>query len=150
MKRIFPIFISLIIFSLIGTKTASAQSGSKLVEMCSSSAGDDATYLKDFVVDLDAVGPDGVPKEQRYTMVLSKNTEYRFTVCNNEGSDGKAILTLFDMSQPYVSNYSQSTGQFYKSVNFDCQKTGAYHLTISFQDGKKGSAVAIVSFVKVL
>ncbi len=150
MKRILPIIICFLIISWVGNKSANAQSGSKLVELCSSSAGDDATYLKDFIVELDAVGADGIAKEQRYTMVLSKNTEYRFTVCNNEGSDGKAILSLFDMNKPYVSTFNSTTGQFYKSVNFDCMKTGAYHLNISFQDGKKGSAVAIVSFVKTL
>jgi hypothetical protein len=126
------------------------QSSSKLVEFCTGVAGDDATYLKDFAVELDAAGADGKAPEQRYTMVLSKNNEYRFTVCNAEGSEGKAIIQLYDVSKLYGSNYSQTTGQMLKSFNFQCQKTGAYHLTVSFQDGKKGSAVAIVSFVRTL
>ena len=62
MKKILPYIICLLIFSFAGGKTVLAQSGSKLVEMCSTSAGDDATYLKDFVVELDAVGPDGIAK----------------------------------------------------------------------------------------
>jgi hypothetical protein len=129
---------------------AVAQSGSKLVELCNSVAGDDATYLKDFYVELDAAGPEGKAPEQRFTIVLSKNTEYRFTVCNAEGSQGKAILQLYDVSKLYASTYNPQTGQTFQSFNFQCQKTGAYHLIVSFLDGKKGSAVVIASFVRTL
>jgi hypothetical protein len=129
---------------------AFSQSSSKLVEFCAASAGDDATYLKDFVVELAAAGPDGKAPEQRYTMVLSKNTEYRFTVCTAEGSEGKAMLQLYDMNKLYGSTYNPATGQSFQSFNFQCQKTGAYHLIISFIDGKKGSGVAIVSFIRTL
>jgi hypothetical protein len=127
-----------------------AQSGSKLVELCNSVAGQDATYLKDFYVELDAAGPDGKAPEQRFTIVLSKNTEYRFTVCNAEGSAGKAILQLYDVTKLYASTYNPQTGQTFQSFNFQCQKTGAYHLIISFLDGKKGSAVVIASFIRTL
>jgi hypothetical protein len=150
MKKIFPFLISFIFLALLGEAPVSAQSSSKLVEFCAASAGDDATYLKDFVVELPEAGPDGKPPEQRYTMVLSKNTEYRFTVCNADGSEGKAMVQLYDMTKLYGSTYNPSTGQSVKSVNFQCQKTGAYHLIISFIDGKKGSAVAIVSFIRTL
>ncbi len=150
MRKIYFIILFLIIILFIGEKSAFAQSSSKLVEYCAASAGDDATYLKDFVVELEAAGPDGKAPEQRYTMVLSKNTEYRFTVCNTENSEGKAMVQLYDMNKLYGSTYNPATGQSVKSVNFQCQKTGAYHLIISFIDGKKGSAVAIVSFIRTL
>jgi len=150
MKNIFTYIAVLIFIGWIGGNSAKAQSSSKLVEFCAASAGDDATYLKDFVVELEASGPDGKAPEQRYTMVLSKNTEYRFTVCNADGSQGKAMVQLYDMNKLYGSTYNPATGQSVKSVNFQCQKTGAYHLIISFIDGKKGSAVAIVSFIRTL
>jgi hypothetical protein len=150
MKNIVTLLLFFILVFGIGEQKTLAQSSSKLVEFCSTSAGDDATYLKDFPAELEAVGSDGIAKEQRYTMLLSKNTEYRFTVCNMEGSEGKAILSLFDMNKPYLSTYNAATGQHFKSVNFQCQKTGAYHLIITFQDGKKGSATAILSFIKTL
>ena len=150
MKNILSIIIIFILVSWLGGSRAIAQSSTKLTEFCAASAGDDATYLKDFVVELDAAGPDGKAPEQRYTMVLSKNTEYRFTVCNAEGSEGKAMLQLFDMNKLYGSTYNPATGTSVKSVNFQCQKTGAYHLIVSFVDGKKGSSVAIVSFIRTL
>jgi hypothetical protein len=150
MKRIYPILISLLLVLLVGESKSFAQSSSKLAEFCTTTAGDDATYLKDFVIELDAAGADGKAPEQRFTMLLSKNNEYRFTVCNAEGSAGKAILQLFDMTKLYGSSYNQATGQSFPSFNFQCQKTGAYHLIVTFMDGKKGSAVAIVSFVRTL
>jgi len=150
MKAIFSIIIFFVLASCLGEKSVHAQSSTKLVEYCAASAGDDATYLKDFVVELEAAGPDGKAPEQRYTMVLSKNTEYRFTICNADGSEGKAMLQLYDMTKLYGSTYNQSSGQSVKSFNFQCQKTGAYHLIVSFIDGKKGSSVAIVSFVRTL
>ena len=150
MSKILILFTCLLLAFVFGEHSLKAQSSSKLVEFCAASAGDDATYLKDFVVELEAAGADGKAPEQRFTMVLSKNTEYRFTVCNADGSPGKAIIQLYDMNQKYGSNYSQSTGQMAQSFGFQCSKTGAYHLIITFLDGKKGSAVAIVSFVKTL
>jgi hypothetical protein len=150
MRKIYPYLIVFIFIAWLGEISTYAQSSSKLVEFCAASAGDDATYLKDFVVELPEAGPDGKAPEQRYTMVLSKNTEYRFTVCNADGSEGKAMVQLYDMNKLYGSTYNPATGQSVKSVNFQCQKTGAYHLIISFIDGKKGSAVAIVSFIRTL
>ncbi|HEY9125418.1 MAG TPA: hypothetical protein PK252_09605 [Bacteroidales bacterium] len=140
-------FFVLFVFSSFETK---AQSSSKLAEFCAATAGDDATYLKDFVIELDAAGADGKSPEQMFTLLLSKNSEYRFTVCNAEGSAGKAIFQLHDISKLYVTSYNASTGQTYQSVNFQCQKTGAYHLKVSFLDGKKGSAVVVVSFIRTL
>ncbi len=148
-KLIYITFIGCAIL-LYTSQNSWGQSGSKLVELCNSVAGDDATYLKDFYVELDAAGPEGKAPEQRFTIVLSKNTEYRFTVCNAEGSQGKAILQLYDVSKLYASTYNSQTGQIFQSFNFQCQKTGAYHLIVSFLDGKKGSAVVIASFVRTL
>lgn len=151
MIKKYILFIFFIVAAIITTDfEANAQSSSKLAEFCAASAGDDATYLKDFVIDLEAVGADGKAPEQRFTMVLSKNTEYRFTICNAEGSSGKAMFQLYDMSKLYLSTYNQSTGQALQSINFQCMKTGAYHLIVSFIDGKKGSAVAVVSFIRTL
>jgi len=149
MKKIIFLIALVSIMAFVPDKVL-GQSGSKLVELCTSTAGDDATYLKDFFVQLDAAGPDGKAPEQRFTMVLSKNTEYRFTVCNAEGSPGKAMVQLYDISKLYASTYNPQTGQSFQSFNFQCQKTGAYHLIVSFLDGKKGSAVVIVSFIRTL
>lgn len=147
MKR--GILLALIFISCTVAKI-SAQSTTKLVELCAESSGSDATYLKDFVVQLESAGPDGKPPVAKFSMVLSKNNVYRFTICTSEDSEGRAVLQLFDMNIMLGSTYNPSTGKEYKSFDFQCQKTGVYHVFVSFIDGKKGNAVGILSYIKTL
>ena len=127
-----------------------AQSTSKLVEVCSNDAGTDATYLKDFVVQLEASQVGGKPAVAKFSMVLSKNIIYRLTICNSDESEGHGVLQLYDMATLLGATYNPSTGKEYKSFDFTCKKTGVYHVFISFVDGKKGSAVGILSYIKSL
>jgi hypothetical protein len=149
MKKI-AIYIILIVAVSTHWCKVYGQSSSKLVEFCVGCAGEDATYQKDFPVELEAAGADGKAPQQKITVVLQKNIQYRFTVCSSEASEGKAYLQLYDMSRLYLSTYNPTTGQIYKSFDFQCQKTGPYHIFLQMVDGKKGSAVAILSFVKTL
>jgi hypothetical protein len=147
MKR--GLLLALFFIAFSGSKMY-AQSTTKLVEICAESAGTDATYLKDFVVQLESAGADGKPPVAKYSMVLSKNNVYRFTICNSDESEGHAVLQLFDMNIMLGSTYNPSTGKEYKSFDFQCQKTGVYHVFISFIEGKKGNAVGILSYIKTL
>jgi hypothetical protein len=138
----------LIIIMLLGGLQAFAQNDAMLVDHCVSLAGDDATYLKDFVVKLPAANNNAKPPAAKNSIMLRKNTVYRFTVCNHEESDGEAVITLYDANQMLASNYNPSSGKMYPSFNFSCSKTGPYTLMISFKDGKKGSAVGVMSYVR--
>ena len=129
--------------------SATAQDITQLVGQCAANAGD-VTYLKDFVVKLDAVTPGGKPPVARYSMVLSKNTMYRFSICTSPSSDGEAFLQLFDMNMLLGSTYISATGKDFPYFDFKCQKTGVYNIFISFKEGKEGEAVGILSFVKQL
>lgn len=126
-----------------------AQDNVELVAQCAAAAGN-VTYLKDFVVKLDAGVPGGNPPSAKFSMVLSKNTQYRFSICTDPDSDGEAILQLFDMNVLQGSTYIPSTGQDFPFFDFKCQKTGVYHIFISFKEGKSGESVGILSFVKKL
>ena len=119
-----------------------------LVEQCINSECKEEVYLKDFVVKLDGSTFGERQEEFVTTMVLSKNTEYRFSLCNAETSDGKPILRLLDNNNLLGSTYNTATGKMYNGFNFKCQRTGVYHMKISFQDGKPGYAVGILSYVK--
>ena len=122
MKNIFPISYIINLFLVgrqIGYLANRVQNLSNFVQQVQAMM---PRTLKDFVVELDAVGADGIAPEQRYTMVLSKNTEYRFTVCNAEGSEGKAILTLFDMNKLYGSTYNPATGNSSNRSTFNARK----------------------------
>jgi|SRR6056297_231978 hypothetical protein len=141
----FIIIISLITFA--GINQSSAQSGEELVNICSRVAGD-ATYLKDFTVKLGSTPPGQEPLQDKQSLVLRKNTVYKFSICSSKDYAGRAILKLFSSSKLEASNYMVATGKIYPSFEFTCQKTGAYHIFVEFEDGKEGLAVVILSFVK--
>jgi hypothetical protein len=143
-------FLTLIFLSLLFTTAKFyAQENVELVAQCAASAGD-VTYLKDFIVKLDAGVPGGNPPSAKFSMVLSKSTQYRFSICTAPDSDGEAILQLFDMNVLQGSTYISATGKEFPFFDFKCQKTGVYHVFISFKEGKPGEAVGILSFVKKL
>jgi len=129
---------------------AFTQSEDALVKACSAAAGEEATYLKDFIVKLDASAAGEKYPTAKYSMVLSKNTEYKFSICSAPESQGKGIIQLFDSSRLLGSSFNAATGKEYPGFNFKCQKTGVYHVFISFQEGKTGKAVGILSFIQKL
>ena len=124
-----------------------AQTAAEMVDICASKAGDDATYLKDFQVKL-GVSTDGRPQVARYPLVLSSNNIYRFSVCDLPGSEGKAVIKIYDNNRLIFSSYAEDTKEEFNPFNFMCRKTGIYHVFISFLDGKPGEAVGILSYVK--
>ena len=147
MKRILTLtFLALFIVGF----HVNAQTEAQLVELCIGTTGD-ATYLKDFVVKLPGRAPGGEKDpEFKSSMVLSKDTEYKFTICNADESEGRGVLKLYDNNLLLGTTYNAATGKEFPGFVFKCQKTGVYHLFVSFQEGKEGYAVAILSFVKKL
>ncbi len=143
MKNIIVIIL-LAIFSSIKVQ---AQMDEALVRECAKSVAGDATYLKDFVVDLGPAEADGRPPQAKYSMILQKNNEYNFTICNSDTKPGKGVIQLFDTNRLQGSSFIETTGKDFGGFNFKCQKTGVYHLWIFFQNGEPGLAVSIVSFV---
>ncbi|MFC2080686.1 hypothetical protein ACFLR8_00575 [Bacteroidota bacterium] len=123
-----------------------AQSLDEMVDVCASQVGDDATYLKDFQVTL-GESTNGRPQVARYPLVLSSNNIYRFSVCDLESSQGKAVIKLYDNNRLIFSSFTEETQEEFNPFNFMCRKTGIYHVFISFLDGKPGEAVGILSYV---
>ena len=95
MRKLNIIFV-LFAISLIGNSNKLfAQSGQELVDICGMVAGD-AMYLKDFQIKLDAANPGEELPISRFSVVLSKNTEYLFSICNSHDYSGEAIFKLYD------------------------------------------------------
>jgi len=140
MKR----FLIFTLFGILSIPLLQAQTNDSFVESCAKSAGADAIYLQDFVVDQIS----GTKPQTKFTMLLKKNVRYRFTICNASPSSGKAVLNLYDESRLMGSTYIASTGKEYPGFDFPCTKTGVYHLFIEFRDNKPGKAVAILSYVE--
>jgi hypothetical protein len=125
-----------------------SQDISETVKNCIKSSGPDAVYLKDFNVNLESAKPNEKPPVFRTTLALRKGVIYRFSVCNNPGSQGEAVLRLYDDATLLLSTFNPSTGKQYNAVNFDCKKSGAYTILISTRDGKAGDAIGVLSYVK--
>ena len=118
------------------------------VHECALSAGEDATYLKDFIVKLEEGKPNERPPVFRQSLALRKNVTYRFSICNMEDSHGEAVLRLYDNAKLILSSYYPKTGKEYRIINFQCKKSGIYTIMVSFKDGKQGEAIGILSYVK--
>lgn len=141
MKKIISlIFISVFIFNI----SALAQSD-ELVNVCALDIGD-ATYLKDFKIKLQQ-GDIKPPPSAKFSVVLNKGTTYKLNVCNAVSLEGESIIKLLDNNNLLGTNFSSSSGKFYKGIQFPCTKTGVYTINVSFKDGKEGAAVAILSFM---
>jgi hypothetical protein len=142
--------ILLLLPLLFVTITLFGQTESQKIEICAASAGADATYLKDFVVQLEGSQSDEKAPVAKYSMVLSKDTKYRFSICTDDDSPGRAMIQLYDGQRLLGSSFNPQTGKEFPGFDFDCQKTGVYHVFISFQEGRSGSAIGILSFIKKL
>ncbi len=137
-----------VFFLFLAGESSFGQAQDKLMSLCVEESGTNATYLKDYVVKLPkASTPDRAPVA-KHTLILMKNTHYRFTICNSEKYPGRGILKLYDTKSLLGTNYIAKTGKIYNSIDFLCKKTGPYTVFISFKDGEPGMAVSILSFVK--
>lgn len=144
MKKLFLYITLLTIFPLM----ISGQNNGNLVSNCVVSTGPNTTYLKDYVIKLPkATSKTSIPVVKE-NFPLSKGTNYRFTICNSEGSAGQLVITLYDRDQKIISSFNEKTGKIYNSVDFACNKTGTYTFHFSFTNGEQGMGVGVVSFVR--
>lgn len=145
MKNISLLFV-LILFSFSGI--LKAQTEENLVDNCALSAGDNTTYLKDYIIKLpEAKSRQDIPVFKA-TIILVKNTRYRFSLCNANNSEGEGIIQLYDQQRRLATSYIEETGKMYDMIDFPCKKTGQYSIWYTFKEGEKGLAVGIVSMVK--
>ena len=146
MKKL-KFYIVSVLFTMVLTLPMAAQDMQDLIYQCASNAGEDATYLKDFVVKLDGVKSGERPPNFRQSLALRKNIIYRFSVCNMDNSEGEAVLRLYDQSKQILSTYYPESGKEYRLINFQCKKSGIYTVMINFKEGKPGEAIGILSYV---
>jgi hypothetical protein len=147
MLRNIILYIFFISGTLFSQSICLAQDMEGDIQKCAMSAGADVTYLKDFVVKLDAAAPNQKPPVYRTSLALRKGVIYRFSICNDDYSEGQAVLRLYDQANLLLSTFYPETGKEYKSISFACQKSAAYTVVISFKEGKKGDAIGILSYV---
>ncbi len=146
----FIYIISIILLFALGNRTeVKAQCNSQLVTICSSKLAKNATYLKELKVKLQAKQSGKQAPVARYSLMLSKGTHYRFSICNAKEFEGKAIIQLYDNNDKLLgSSYLAKSKKHYPAFDFLCQKSSVYKVLISFEGGKAGCAVGILSMVK--
>ncbi|MFQ3579082.1 MAG: hypothetical protein SNJ71_02945 [Bacteroidales bacterium] len=145
--KTFKLSILILLLSIFGVTNIYAQCDGELVDDCASDIGD-ATYLKDFKVQLAKAEKNAPAPVHRISVVLNAGTTYKFSICNAPEFEGKAIIQIYDSSRLLGSSVNLETGKLYKEFMMACTKTGVYYLFISFQDGKEGCAAAILSYVE--
>jgi len=124
------------------------QTGEPFISQCVMSAGPNATYLKDFRIQLGKSSPQ---QDFRYKQVFafSKNMKYRFTLCNGDKSQSQLIMKLVDdTGRTVLTSFDPKTGKTYPSVEFICNKTGTYKILFDFKDFQQGLGVGVVSLIK--
>ncbi len=132
-----------------GLNPVYSQSIEELVDSCVSQVKE-ATYIRDFQVELKEAESGKPAPMARYSMVLNRNTQYRLSICNSSVFPGKGIIQLYDSRGLIGSNYVASTDTDYPFFDIQIKSTGVYHVFISFRDGLPGRAVGVLSFVRRL
>ncbi len=130
------------------TLLVNGQSTDQLISNCVMNAGPDARYLKDFRVQL---GSADIDSDLRFKANISlwKNTKYRFSLCNSEGSKGQLILSIKDATNKTILlSFDKNSGKTYPFIDFVCNKSGIYQLNYDFFKGQQGSGVGVVSMIK--
>ena len=147
MKITFKIIL-VFCLSIFALSRVNSQDMQDLVHKCAIAAGEDALYLKDFIVDLNAVEAGSPVPVHRQALALRKNVTYRFNLCNMEDSEGEAVLRLYENANLILSTWDPVTKKEYKTIDFVCKKSSLYTVIISMKDGKAGNAIGIMSYVK--
>ncbi len=115
---------------------------------CALSAGSNAKFLKDFRIELGKSADNKTVLRYKASISLWKNTKYRFSLCNAQGSGGRLILTIKDNSNRVVLSSYDTNGKTYPFVDFICNKSGIYNLYYDFYGGHQGAGVGVVSMIR--
>ena len=143
MKALYNILAILLFFT--ATAFIPNDTAADKVQDCASEAGDNALYLKDFMVTLPASKPNQKPEMYRQAVVLRGNNIYRFNLCNTQG---EAIIRIYDSSRMLLTSFDAAEKKDHNPIQFLCKKTGPYSIVITFKEGKAGEAIGIMSHVK--
>ncbi|MDH6307165.1 hypothetical protein M2451_002399 [Dysgonomonas sp. PFB1-18] len=125
---------------------ASAQCDNTLVDKAVMQSGANAVYLREFKVKFDGLEKGKIPSA-KYPVLLSKNTTYRFNVCDAEGFDGEVILELYLKDKLVGSTFETKTSSNLQHFDYTCSKAATYEVVMSFRDGKAGCAAGVLSMV---
>lgn len=147
-SKILTLLFLSVVFCLLGISKASAQTEEELLDINAkkANANGKVTYMSDYKIKL----MEGTPAPQsKFSILLSKNVQYRFVIVSSRDFQGQGIFKLLDNSKVVLNNYQEATDNIMTVVDFVCTKTGPFHLFCEFKDGLAGNAVLGVYLVKI-
>ena len=137
-------------FLLVGFKAKNAVPGNG--NPCDSEAflNKCAPSLEDFVfITTFKVYSEKQGDKTNYSYVLSRGTNYKIVICDQNEEGNRMIVNFYDRSKKLIaSNYLKSSKKFFPSINFPCQVTGVYYVEVYFEGEKKGCGLNILGFKK--
>ncbi|MGZ3862962.1 MAG: hypothetical protein ACXVPN_11165 [Bacteroidia bacterium] len=111
------------------------------IDKCAPSLGD-YTFIKTFNIQVDKA--DG---KFEFSYVLSKGSNYRIVICDQNSEGNKMIVNFYDRNKKLIaSNYLKNSKKFFPSLNYTCSATGVYYIEASFENGKSGCGANILGF----
>lgn len=135
--------ISIIMFLLLGIAIQTkGQCGYEIVPDYLREKLGEYHEVKHYRVD----GKGGQRQQIEYTIVLSKDTFYRFSMISKEGGSHGVILTIYNSTREKViaSNYHDDT--FEDVIEFQVKATGMYYAVFTFKNSQRYCAMAILGF----
>ncbi|MBX2844199.1 MAG: hypothetical protein KTR26_20705 [Flammeovirgaceae bacterium] len=98
-------------------------------------------YEKSYRVD----GRGGRTQKVEYSCILSKDTNYSFTMNTKDGGAEGMVFSLLDQRKAQVAtNYVNN--KFFTGIHYKCQSTGLYVLNFTFKDSKSHCGAAVLAF----
>lgn len=86
------------------------------------------TFLKTYKLDNPA-------KEVEHSYVFSKDNSYMLIICNKDGSQKNASVTLYDSNRNMIaSSYDEANKRNYYAIAYNCKSTGIYYMKFKYDE----------------
>ncbi|MDW7692393.1 hypothetical protein R9C00_13345 [Flammeovirgaceae bacterium SG7u.111] len=140
MKSILFIVFQLFAVSIVGS--AFAQCNADLYsEKSMKNISSGFLYEKSYRVD----GKSGRKRTIEYSCILSKDTNYSFTMSTKDGGANGLVFSLLDGERNTVAtNYYNN--KFFEGLQYKCKSTGLYFMNFSFKESKSHCGAAVLAF----
>ncbi len=98
-------------------------------------------YEKSYRLD----GKGGAKNKLEFTCILTKDTNYQFTMSTKDGGSENMTFNLLDSRRNVVAtNYVNE--KFFNTLTFRCKSTGLYFLSFTFADNSSFCGAAVMAF----
>lgn len=128
---------------LVGFKTPTGCDPDALLTKCAPSL-EDFVFITTFKINSEKQGD-----KTNYSYVLSRGTNYKIVVCEQNPDGNRMIVNFYDRSKKLVaSNYLKPSKKYFPSISYNCQVTGVYYVEAYFEGESKGCGLNILGFKK--